>query len=433
MATLPENFIGVDALTHVANQVSKEILMGPGYTDAAEMDRLGIDVVSGLQYKQTLHIMLRKGGTTRRKDVHAKVNSEAGFLKERTLTVKLAWDHYTDNIDKYCETVFGTDAQGQYPLSTEAATAVLSNYADNLTACLWNGDIELDDGTEGKTAREQALALYDGFHTCVKHDIEDGIISEANGNLIPCESISAPADNSDSTPYDNFVAWHLKWDARLRKANTRVYMSEITAYNIAAGFSAKYNGNVQVNYEQDGSNFKLPGLSRVTICPVADFGEGDRMYATIDKNFVYGVDTLNNQTYVCVKVGTDDDMRDIQFQIQSIQGAGIKNPFKYAFCMSDGSLATSEYVAGDFVDSNLVVTTVDTDGKAGVDGKVTVNGSNYTAPVPTSVNQVLTLVAVDGSNNKFSHWSNGKTEKTIQLTATGMTMGITAIFKKQGQ
>ena len=81
MANLPENFIGVDALTHVANQVSKEILMGPGYTDAAEMDRLGIDVVSGLQYKQTLHIMLRKGGTTRRKDVHAKVNSEAGFLK----------------------------------------------------------------------------------------------------------------------------------------------------------------------------------------------------------------------------------------------------------------------------------------------------------------------------------------------------------------
>lgn len=432
MANLPENFIGIDALEHVAEQVYKEILMGPGYTDADDMDRLDIDVVSGLQYQQTLHIMLRKGGTTRRKDVHTKVNSEAGFLKERTLTVKLAWDHYTDNIDKYCETVFGTDGQGQYPFSTAAVTAVLTNYADNLTACLWNGDIELDDGSESKSAREQAMALYDGFHTCVKHDIEDGIISEANGNLVHCDAITAPVDNDDSTPYDNFVAWHMKWDARLRKAKTRVYMNEITANNIAAGYANKYHGNFKVEYEQ-GGNFKLPGLSRVTICPVADFGEGDRMYATIGKNFVYGVDTLNNQTYVGVKVGTDDDMRDIQFQIQSIQGAGIRNPFLYAFCMSDGSLATSEYVAGDYVDSNLVVTTVDTDGKAEVDGHVTVNGAKYTAPVATSVNQVLTLVAVDGTKNKFSHWSNGKTEKTLQLTAMGMTMGITAIFKKEGE
>lgn len=432
MAKLPENFIGIDALTHIADQVSKEILMGPGYTDADDMDRLGIDVVSGLQYKQTLHIMLRKGGTTRRKDVHTKVNSESGFLKERTITVKLAWDHYTDSVDRYVETVFGTDAQGQYPFSTAAVTAVLTNYADNLTACLWNGDISLDDGSESKSAREQALALYDGFHTCVKHDIEDGIISEANGNLVHCDAITAPADNDDSTPYDNFIAWHMKWDARLRKAKTRVYMNEITANNIAAGYANKYHGNFKVEYEQ-GGNFKLPGLSRVTICPVADFGEGDRMYATIDENFVYGVDTLNNQTFVGVKMSTDDDMRHIQFQIQSIQGAGIKNPFKYAFCMSDGSLATSEYVAGDYVDSNLVVTTVDTGGKADVDGKVTVNGANYTAPVPTSVNQILTLVAVDGAKNKFSHWSNGKTEKTLQLTATGMTMGITAIFKKEGE
>lgn len=427
MATLPKDFIGTAALQHVAEQVTKEILMGPGYTDAAEMDRLGIKVVSGIQFKRTVHVLLRKGGTTRRKDVHAKVDSEVGFLKERTLTAKLSWDHYTDNIDKYCETVFGTDAQGQYPLSTEAVTAVLSNYADNLTACLWNGDISLDDGTE-KPARDQALALYDGFHTCVKHDIEDGIISEANGNLVPCEAITAPADNNDSAPYDNFLAWHMKWDARLRKANTRVYMSELTAQYIAAGYANKFHGNFKVDYEQ-GGNFKLPGLSRVTICPVADFGEGDRMYATIDQNFIYGVDTESNQTYVGVKVGTDIDMRQIQFQIQSIQGSlGPCNPFKYAFCMSDGNLASAEYVAGDYDNTNLVVTIAgDT-----TDGKVKVNGAEYTKPVETTINQVITLVAEDGATSKFVNWSNGKKDKTIQLTATGMNMGITAFFKKTG-
>ncbi len=428
MASTPKDFIGIEALQHVAEQVSKEILMGPGYTDAAEMDRLGIDIVSGIQFKRTFHILLRKGGTTRRKDVHTKVNSEVGFLKERTITCKLAWDHFSDGIDRYVESVFGTDAQGQYPLSTEAATAVLTNYADNLTACLWHGDIDLDNGDESTPASEQALALYDGFHTCVKHDIEDGLISEANGNLIPCEAISEPASTDDSTPYDNFIAWHRKWDARLRKANTRVYMSETTAYNIAAGYANKFHGNFKVEYE-DGGNFVLPGLSRVTICPVADFGEGDRMYATIDKNFAYGVDSLNNQTYVGVKVGTDDDMREIQFQIQSIQGAGIKNPFKYAFCMSDGSLASTDYVAGDYDNANLVVTIAAADGGE-VDGKVKVNGTEYTAPVETTINQVLTLKAEDGTNYKFVNWSNGKTDKEIQLTASGMNMGLTAFFKK---
>ena len=429
MATLPKDFIGTTALQHVAEQVSKEILMGPGYTDAEEMDRLKIDVVSGIQFQRTNYILIRKGGTTRRKDVHTKVNSELGSLRERTITVKLSWDHYTDGIDKYCETPFGTNAQGQYPLSTEAVTAILSNYADNLTACLWNGDIDLDKGDETTPAKDQALALYDGFHTCIKHDIEAGLISEANGNLIPCEAITKPTSNTDSTPYDNFLTWHLKWDARLRKQNTLVYMSELTAQYIAAGYANKFNGNFKVDYEV-GGNFKLPGLSRVTICPVADFGEGDRMYATIEKNFVYGVDTLSNQTYVGVKVGTDTDMRDVQFQIQSIQGAlAPRNPFKYAFAMSDGSLAAAEYVAGDYTNSNLVITLAHEKGAEDTDGSVKVNDETYTKPVETTVNQIVTLEAVEGTKDKFSHWSNGSTEKKIQVIATGTSMGFTAFFK----
>lgn len=429
MATLPKDFIGTTALQHVAEQVSKEILLGPGYTDAEEMDRLKIDVVSGIQFQRTNYILIRKGGTTRRKDVHTKVNSELGFLRERTIKVKLSWDHYTDGIDKYCETPFGTNAQGQYPLSTEAVTAILSNYADNLTACLWNGDIDLDKGDETTPAKDQALALYDGFHTCIKHDIEAGLISEANGNLIPCEAITKPTSNTDSTPYDNFLTWHLKWDARLRKQNTLVYMSELTAQYIAAGYANKFNGNFKVDYEV-GGNFKLPGLSRVTICPVADFGEGDRMYATIEKNFVYGVDTLSNQTYVGVKVGTDTDMRDVQFQIQSIQGAlAPRNPFKYAFAMSDGSLAAAEYVAGDYTNSNLVITLAHEKGAEVTDGSVKVNDETYTKPVETTVNQIVTLEAVEGTKDKFSHWSNGSTEKKIQVIATGTSMGFTAFFK----
>lgn len=434
MPNFPKDFIGTTALEHVAEQVSKEILMGPGYTDAEEMDRLGIQVISGMQFKRTFNIFLRKGGTTRRKDVHAKVSSQAGFLKERTLTVKLTWDHFDDNIDNYCETPFGTDAQGQYPLSTQATEAILKDYADNLTACLWFGDIDLDNGDETVPAKDQALALYDGYHTCVKHDIEDALISEANGNLIQCDAIEEPADNNDSTPFDNFVDWYFKWDARLRKQKVMVYMDESTARNIAAGYANKYHGNFKVEPEA-GDNFKLPGYSKVTICPVSDFGTGGRMYATVEGNFVYGVDTENNKTFVSVRVGSDTDHRTISFQIQSIQGAGIKVPFSSSLCVSPGKLENPGYKAGDYIDSNLTVTLAkNSTADAGeIDGSVKVNGKPYTDPVDTNANDVLTLEAVDGETNfAFDHWSNDSKEKKIQVIASGTSMAYTAFFKKKG-
>ena len=428
MANLPKDFIGLDALQHVAEEVSKEIVMGPGYSDAEEMDRLGIDIVQGVQFKRTFHLFIRKGGTTRRKDVHREINSEAGFLKERTLVAKLTWDKFPGNIDDFCETVFGTNAQGEFPLSSQAVEAILKDYADNLAACLWFGDISLDNGDDSVPAHEQAMALYNGFHTCIKQDIEDGLISVANGNLIPCEAITAPANNDDSTPYDNFLDWHMKWDERLRKVPTRVYMNETTAMNIAAGYANKFHGNFRVEYNQ-GDNFKLPGLSKVTLCPVSGFGEGDRMYATIDKNFVYGVDTLSTQQYVSVRLGSDRDHRDLSFQIQSIQGCGLRSFLRSAIAISDGNLTSTEYVAGDYTHTKLVITVAGTDGQKS-DGTVKVNDVTYTEPVDTTPNQIITLEATDGATYKFDGWSNGKKDKKIQLTATGMNMGLTAFFKK---
>lgn len=430
MANLPKDFIGLDALQHVAEEVSKEIVMGPGYSDAEEMDRLGIDIVTGVQFKRTFHLFIRKGGTTRRKDVHREVNSEAGFLKERTLVAKLAWDKFPGNIDDFCETVFGTDAQGQFPLSSQAVEAILKDYADNLAANLWFGNIALDNGDDSVPARDQAMALYNGFHTCIQQDIEDGLISEANGNLIHCDAITAPVDKDDSSPYDIFIAWYMKWDERLRKVPTRVYMNETTAMNIASGYANKFHGNFRVEYNQ-GDNFKLPGLSKVSLCPISGFGEGDRMYATIDKNFVYGVDTKSNQQYVSVRLGSDRDHRDLSFQIQSIQGSGIKSFLRSALAVSDGTLVAPEYVAGDYDNTKLVVTLAGTDGKK-PDGTVKVNSTAYTKPLDTTPNQILTLEAADGTNYKFDSWSNGKKDKKIQLTATGMNMGITAFFKKNG-
>ena len=43
--------------------------------------------------------------------------------------------------------------------------------------------------------------------------------AEPNDNLVSCEAPTAPVDNDDSTPFDDFVKWYLQkdWSAYVRR------------------------------------------------------------------------------------------------------------------------------------------------------------------------------------------------------------------------
>ncbi len=416
-------FIGREALTHVAEQVGKQIVMGPAYEDPELLDRLGIQVISGVQFKKTDHLLVRKGGTTRRKKVGTPVENKIGFLKERTLVAKLTWNRYKDNIDNYVETVFGTDgkAGGDYPLSTVAVEAILKSYAEDLKSNLFFGKMAYEDSED---EAKQKLSLYDGFHTDIEQDIEDGIISAENGNLIACDAISVPTDAHDSTPFDTVLEWYTKWDARLRQQKViKLHCDVLRGLYIAQGYANKYHGNTKVNYLPNG-NFTVPEMPRVEFCPSDAWGVGTRLMATIPNNLQYGVDSENNQTFVKTQFGTDEDAQDVVFQIQSIQGTRVFNPLASAFVISDGSIAEN-VINGDYENSKLVITL---DG-GGEGAKVTVNGEDYDEVQEFAPNTILTLVAVPGTGKVFDRWSNGKTTATINVTATGMPMALTAFFK----
>lgn len=427
----PKNFIGISALQEVANQVFKSVVQGPSYVNPEEMKRLGIRTISGVQFKRTTNVFVRKGGTTRRKDVNPTMKGEIGFLKERVLTVKLAWFRGTDNIDRYVETVHSAGALGAYPLSTVATEAVLKTHADDLYNNLWWGDI--DNDVPGASDEKKAMGLYDGFCTGIKHDIEDGIISEANGNLIHCEAISAPADEKDSSAYKNFRAAYMKLDPRMRRQKVYAYMTPETAINISDGYALQSFGTHKLNVV-DGGNYVIPELPRLIIAPVEGLGVGDRIIFSIENNLAFAVDSEGDSTFVDVQLGSDTDTRDIVFQCQSLCGCYVEIPYSWAFAITDGSLECTDFVSGDYTNSNLTVTVAkaNTQDAGNIDGKVKVDGVEYSKPIETTPNQIVTLEATDGTNFKFSNWSNGSTEKKIQVTASGMSMGFTAFFKKNG-
>lgn len=426
----PKDFIGISALQEVANQVFASVVQGPAFANPEEMKRLGIKTISGVQYKRTMNVFVRKGGTTRRKDMNPTMNGTIGFLKERVLTAKLAWFKGTDNIDHYCETVFGVDAQGAYPLSTVAVEAVIKTHADDLYNNLWWGDI--DNDVPGASEEKKAMGLYDGFITCIKHDIEDGVISEVNHNLIHCEAISAPADATDSSAYKNFRDAYMSLDPRLRRQKVYAYMTPETAINISDGYALQSYGTHMLDVV-DGGNYVIPELPKLTIAPVEGMGVGDRIIFSVEGNLIYAVDTESNQTFVEVALGSDNDLRDVVFQCQSIQGSMVASTLASSFAVTDGSLQSTDFQSGDYTNSNLVVTLAHSDSDTGkIDAKVKVDGVEYKTPIETTPNQIISLVAEDSATYKFVSWSNGKTDKTIQLTASGMNMGLTAFFKKNG-
>lgn len=427
MAT-PKDFIGISALKEVANQVFKSVVQGPAFANPEEMTRLGIKTISGIQYKRTLNVFIRKGGTTRRKDMNPTMDGTIGFLKERVLTAKLSWFKGRDNIDRYCETVIGVNSQAAYPLSTVAVEAVLRTFADDRYNNLWWGDI--DNDVEGASDEQKAMGLYDGFLTCIKHDIEDGIISEANRNLIHCEAISAPANATDSSAYKNFRDAYMSLDPRLRRQKVYAYMTPETAINIADGYALQSYGTHKLNVV-DGGNYVIPELPKLTLAPVEGMGVGDRIIFSVEGNLIYAVDTDGEQTGVDVALGSDNDLRDIVFQCQAISGAMVVSTLAHSFAITDGSLQSTDFLSGDYTNSNLVVTIAHSDADTGkIDAKVKVNGAEYKTPVETTPNQIVTVVAEDSATYKFVSWNTGSTEKTLQLTATGMNMGLTAFFKK---
>jgi len=415
-------FIGIENLTHIADQYSSQIIMGASYFRPEEMERLGFNVISGLQFKNTKTVMARKGGTTRRKVVGETVANKIGYLEERVLTAKLTWNRYYDNRDNYVETPYPVEgsAEFSYPLSEAAFLAITANYGEDLYANLFFGDLDNEE-VKGK----EALSLYDGVHTYLRHDIEAGNISKALGNLVHCDALDAPTDSHDYAAWTAFEAWWAGLSPALKSAKeVLVYCSSETGVTLANAYANKWHGNHGVVYTGTG-NFTVPEHQNVEFAPSDIFGRGDKLYASVPLNFEYGVNSLDSRSKIVVREGSDKDTEDIMFQVQSIQGVRVVNVHASQFAMSDGTVQEVT-VMGDYTKDTFTVGVSDT-----AAGSVTVNGAEPDNTVEYPEGTTLTLAATANSGYVFKGWSNGKTDAEITVVTKGQPEAIMAVFKKE--
>lgn len=205
-------------------------------------------------------------------------------------------------------------------------------------------------------------------------------------------------------------------------------MSVDTSVAISDAYGNAHRNNREVIMQGNTVNFKFAEMPRLTVVPVEDWGEGDRIVFTVPKNFEIGVnngDPVDN--YVGIKEGTDDDLTDIQFQIQTTIGTRIVQLMPSKFAMTDAAIvAPKSLISGDYHANTLAVTATPAAG-----GKVAVEGGSADADGAYAPGTTLTLTATANEGYKFVRWSNGSTNAALTYITKNQPDAITAIFAKE--
>jgi hypothetical protein len=199
-------------------------------------------------------------------------------------------------------------------------------------------------------------------------------------------------------------------------------MSIETGHNIAAGYAQKNRSLDKVQYIPDANgNFKVAEYPKVTFVPSDDFGKGDRMFACPAGNLELGVNTEGAESFVAVQHGSDDDVKDIIFQIQGIFGTRVLNILPSHFVTNGGVIEDSVW-QGDYKKDSYTAVANDPE-----KGTVTVSPAPVNGEYAKGTTLTLTATAKTGAT--FKNWSNGKTTATITVVKGEGPEGIVAIFE----
>lgn len=410
-------FIGLENVQAVARVLEPNIVTGPAWTMADELERLGIKVETGIQNQKIYTVFAGKGGETRRKKVGDVKESKLGYFFERVLQTEICVHRIRVNEDYFKEKPAIVDINGSaattFPLTEFFMKEQAKVFGKDVFNCAINGK-KTDEGVK--------LGMFDGWNEKITQDVNKGIINQAAGNLIPTGVFDKVQAEGDSAAYDEWVAFEQKWNADLQDEKVFAWMPVDIALNIKDGFEQKHRSH-QSAVNLPNGNFTLPGHPNVTFCPNKRM-KGTRIIVFKEGNFVLGVDNESDKSFVNVMPEPSRDTKDMVFQIQSLFGVVIKDPTSRAFVTNDG-VNEGVFDSGDYQADAVTVTA--NDPKLGT---VTIKNGNTPVENGSEVEPgvTLTLTATPATGKTFVKWSNGQTNATINIVTTGDPMYFTAIF-----
>ncbi|MDR1980373.1 MAG: hypothetical protein LBQ39_01975 [Tannerellaceae bacterium] len=410
----PSNsLVTISGLDETATIIRPELMMLPLAYKGDEFNRMGVDIITGIQDKLRQYEYIRKGGLMRPYYPGFVADESAvGKMEQNELQVFLSAGIHKDNIQSYVQNKIG-------PMSLLGTNKTYKNPAERLilysVMTTWSEDL-LDAFffARRNASGENKYDIFDGIYTQIQAKIADGSISEERRNLVPTGAIQ-PVDNDDVSTFYAVQEF-------LRKAHP-VLTRTGAILNVTSTLFSWYQDAVAIKFkytltpDQYGT-FAIPGFPNVRMYPNPTMGDGDLMILSKPKIMQLGCDTMSDDEYIKVR-NIEDDANIVTYNIQARYGANLRSVDPKVFCINDGSLTSIQW-AGDMQGMNVYT----------VKATAVANGTVEVSPAKDKyrADETVTITATPAGGYVFDKWSNGITTNPLTLKVLGNTT-ITATFK----
>ena len=334
--------VDISTLAATAINRQKDFKMLPYEVLANVLGIHGINLLPGVQYKDTITDFLRKQGIMQPYVIGTLNNSDVGKAQEMTLEVKPAYASVKDNIQNYLTTIIGPDVllgknkTKKHPWEVTMISSIIKTFAEDILDCLFQGERD-DSGTT-------PLDAFDGYDTKIDGFITDGTITGGKNNYRPTGSIIAPTSDTDYDAYEALLDFYRGGNAMLRNKESLLYVPVGIgdAYDDAHfnKFRNKPTTDEYGRVELTGSGGKCK-IVRSNI-----MGTGQRIIQTVPGNFDFGMDSLGDESFVQVR-NPFEDPNYVQFWLQAKYGTRIRSIHEKVFQVNEGS-AVGVQLSGDY-------------------------------------------------------------------------------------
>lgn len=404
--------LSLEEVQHLTDVLAPDIITSPVLLNADIFAELGIKVLTGVEYRNSIMVFNRKGGTARAYKAGNKINSSLGYMEERKLEVHLSWNRYPDNIQNYREkepfSVLGTNGTYEAPNSEFAIREIGKAYSEDVMSNLFFGNRALGD--------DNALGLYDGFNTLINVEMNAGKIAESYFNYKKIDPIVEQTAGDEAENFRIFQDFYNSWHPRLKAAPlVNVLCSPETKMLIVDGYLQKYTGMQSPDAATD--SFRFLGMPNVKLVANPIVGKGARMIATVPGNLEFGCDTLNDWNKVFVQRNYDD-ANEIVYQVQSAQGCRIRQITGDKLCVSSGTNTPLDALNGDYQNDSI---SLKFDPEVFTSVTKSPDKTNYAA------GETVTLTATPKEGKVFKKWSDNATINPRIIVTGGIPITLEAI------
>ena len=305
----------------------------------------GFNLIEGVQNKDVITNMIRKGGMAKPYVPNTVEESEIGKTQERTLEMQKAYAYVRDEPSRFKKTIVGPDLllgknkSKRHPWQIEMLNAIVITFGEDIIDALFPAKFDPTD--------RSAMGLFDGIDTLIDKDITDGLIDAAPavGNIKNTGTIAKPTGDTDTAAYDIITGFARSAHPFLRKVDSVLMLP----YDLGDAYDLAYFNKYKTKPTMD--NFGLTVVDgtggKCRLLRSLAMGKGQRIIMTVPGNFDFGMDTSSDAQFVQIR-DIDPDPNFVRFWIQADYGCRIRNVHQKVFQINEGA-PVANGMSGDYV------------------------------------------------------------------------------------